>query len=159
MSWMAGLGGVVIGVVLTTGVFWLKDHAPAARSAEAASRPAPTPPVDKPAYLVVLGEVLDRDRFARDYVAVLPPVYAKYGGSYLAAGRNFEVLEGEGDFRSFVISKWPSMDAAKTFWTSAEYDALRRARIEGNLGRFDVYLLEGLPEAAASPPIAREAPR
>jgi uncharacterized protein (DUF1330 family) len=124
-------------------------------SASAEPRPATEPTANdaaaKPAYLVVLGEVLDQEKFARGYVAKLPPIYAKHGGVYLAAGRNFEVLEGEGEFKSFVISKWPSMDAVRSFWTSPEYDALRRARIDGNWGRFDVYALEGLPAPPDSP--------
>ncbi|MBY0423949.1 MAG: DUF1330 domain-containing protein, partial [Parvularculaceae bacterium] len=113
----------------------------------------------KPAYLVVLGEVYDREKFATGYVAKLPPIYQKFGGEYLAVGRNFEVLEGTGAFKSYIISKWPSMDAVKAFWTSPEYKELQRARIDGKWGRFDVYALEGLaaPSTSAAPPTA--APR
>ena len=107
---------------------------------------AETPPGERPAYLVVLGEVYDADAFAKNYVVRLGPVYAQYGGEYLAVGRNFETFEGEARFKSFVISKWPSMDAARVFWNSPEYAPLKQARIDNNWGRFDVYALEGLPE-------------
>lgn len=113
--------------------------------AAAAATPAP-----RPAYLVVLGDVHDREAFAKDYVAKLPPLYARFGGEYLAVGRNFEVMEGKGDFQSYVISKWPSMEAGRAFWNSPEYAALRQARIDGDWGRFDVFLLEGLPAPATS---------
>ncbi|RMF07470.1 MAG: DUF1330 domain-containing protein [Alphaproteobacteria bacterium] len=105
----------------------------------------------RPAYLVVLGKVHDREAFAKGYVAKLAPIYEKYGGEYLAVGRNHEVLEGEGAFESYVISRWPSMAAARTFWTSEEYAPLRQARIENNWGTFDVFLLEGLPSTTQGP--------
>jgi uncharacterized protein (DUF1330 family) len=108
-------------------------------TAAAASAP------EKPAYLVVLGDVKDREAFAAGYVAKLPPVYAKYGGAYLAVGRNFETLEGEAGFQSVVISRWPSMAAGRAFWNSPEYKELQKARVDGDWGRFDVFLVEGLP--------------
>jgi uncharacterized protein (DUF1330 family) len=145
--------GFAAGAALGAGAMWLAQR-PAERPPMAhASAPVSGPP----AYLVVLGEVIDREKFMTEYTAKLPPVYEKFGGTYLAAGRNFEVFEGEATFRSFVISQFPSMEAARAFWTSPEYDALRRARIEGNWGRFDVFALEGLPKPAASTPLAAEA--
>lgn len=160
----SGVMGFVFGAVAATGgLFWAVHHGPLRASfekhvlAETGAKPAPSPAAtaEKPAYLVVLGEVYDREKFMAEYTAKLPPIYKKFGGEYLAVGRNFEILEGEGDFKSFIVSKWPSMAAVKSFWTSPEYDALRRARIEGNWGLFDVYALEGLAEprtSAAAPP-------
>jgi uncharacterized protein (DUF1330 family) len=154
----AGLIALLVGVAAGCGGFWLGHQSSKVAQSAAAADIAPAA-AEKPAYLVVLGEVLDREKFMTEYAAKLPPIYEKYGGVYLAAGREFEVFEGEGDFRSFVISKWPSRDAARAFWTSAEYEQLRRARIEGNWGRFDVFALEGLPEPASVPPMAQEAAR
>lgn len=100
----------------------------------------------QPAYLVVLGDVHDRDAFMAGYTAELGPLYEKYGGEYLAVGRNKEVLENGHEFQSFVISKWPSMEAAQAFWSDPAYEKLKADRIDQNWSRFDVYLLEGLPE-------------
>jgi uncharacterized protein (DUF1330 family) len=111
-----------------------------AQKMTATAAPAPA----NPAYLVVLGDVKDRESFAAGYVAKLPPVYAKYGGEYLAVGRNFEVLEGKAGFQSVVISRWPSMASGRAFWNSPEYKALQKARLDGDWGRFDVFLVEGL---------------
>lgn len=150
----AGLLGLIIGAALGAGGLSIVRRGgiggPAAPFGPIAE-PSAAKSADRPAYLVVLGEVYDREAFMSGYTAKLPPIYEKYGGVYLAAGRNFELFEGEAQFKSFVISKWPSMDAARAFWRSPEYDALRRARIEGNWGRFDVFALEGLAEASASP--------
>lgn len=105
---------------------------------------------EAPAYLIVLGEVTDRPAFMEGYAAKLPPLYEEFGGAYLAlgGGPGIEVLEGAYTPPSYVISKWPSMQAAREFWNSEGYDALRRARIDNEWGDFDVLLVQGLPPAA-----------
>ncbi|MEM9706223.1 MAG: DUF1330 domain-containing protein [Pseudomonadota bacterium] len=113
---------------------------------QAAAAESPT----APAYFIVLGDVYDREAFIPGYAQKMPPIYAKYNGEYLAVGRNKEVLEGDAQFSSYVISKWPSMDAARAFWNSPEYAPLKAARIDNNWGKFDVLLVEGA--AAAAPP-------
>ena len=103
--------------------------------------------VQKPAYLIVLGDVYDREAFMSGYSAKLAPLYEKYGGEYLAVGRNKDVLENGREFQSFVISKWPSMEAARAFWADPDYEKLKVDRIDKGWSEFDVYLLEGLPES------------
>lgn len=102
---------------------------------------------EPPAYLVVLGEVLDRPAFMQGYVSKLPPVYEQYGGEYLAVGGgpSIVVLEGQYTPPSYVISKWQSMKAARDFWNSAEYAPLKEARIANAWGDFDVLLIQGVP--------------
>lgn len=106
---------------------------------------------EAPAYLIVLGEVLDRPAFMEGYAAKLPPLYEEHGGSYLAlgGGPGVEVLEGDYAPPSYVVSKWPNMQAARNFWNSEEYDVLRRARIDNEWGDFDVLLVQGLPLATS----------
>ncbi|GAB5455186.1 MAG: hypothetical protein Hens2KO_14150 [Henriciella sp.] len=106
---------------------------------------------EAPAYLIVLGEVIDRPAFMEGYAAKLPPLYEQFGGAYLAlgGGPGIEVLEGDYAPPSYVISKWPNMQAAREFWNSEGYDVLRRARIDNEWGDFDVMLVQGLP---ISPP-------
>ncbi|MFC7290320.1 DUF1330 domain-containing protein [Hirschia litorea] len=100
-----------------------------------------------PAYMIVLGDVTDRDAFGAGYVSKLPPLYEKYGASYIAVGGGVEVLEGEYAPQSYVIGKWPSIEVAKEFWDSPEYEELKRARIDGGWADFDVLLVQGLPES------------
>lgn len=106
---------------------------------------------EAPAYMIVLGEVLDRPAFMEGYAAKLPPLYEEFGGAYLAlgGGPGIEVLEGDYAPPSYVISKWPNSQAAREFWNSDGYDVLRRARIDNSWGDFDVLLVTGLPEAPA----------
>ncbi len=125
----------IIGIAIGAGGVWAAEQGAAAREAPA-----------RPAYLVVLGDVYDRDAFMQGYTAKLAPLYEKYGGEYLAVGRNKDILENGAEFESFVISKWPSMEAAQAFWSDPEYEKLKNERIEEEWSKFDVYLLEGLPE-------------
>ena len=118
---------------------------------EAESQEAAADTPEAPAYMIVLGEVLDRPAFMEGYAAKLPPLYEEYGGAYLAlgGGPGIEVLEGDYAPPSYVISKWPSAQAARDFWKSDGYDVLRRARIDNAWGDFDVLLVTGLPTASA----------
>lgn len=104
-----------------------------------------------PAYMIVLGEVLDRPAFMEGYASKLGPLYDQFGGAYLAlgGGPGIEVLEGNYAPPSYVLSKWPNAQAARDFWNSDAYDELRRARIDNQWGDFDVLLINGLPVASA----------
>jgi uncharacterized protein (DUF1330 family) len=110
------------------------------RIASPATPAQPVPPSSPGCILVVQGTVTDRANFFGRYVTALPPLYTRYGGSYLAVGRPQETLEGSLGFQSVVMSRWPSCDAARAFWNSPEYQALARDRQPW--GRFDVYLIE-----------------
>ncbi|MEM9168495.1 MAG: DUF1330 domain-containing protein [Pseudomonadota bacterium] len=152
---MSGFISGLIGILVGAGGLWAAMAAgwaqPPTVGAIAAGPMAAhaAEPDAAPAYLVVVGDVFDREAFIPGYAQKMPPIYAKYGGEYLAVGRNREVLEGDAAFTSYVISKWPSMDAARAFWDSPEYAPLKKARMDGNWGKFDVYLVEGAAAAAA----------
>lgn len=113
--------------------------------AACASAPMPAAPVERGVYMVVLGNVFDRPAFMEGYAAKLPPLYEKYGGEYVALSRGLVILEGEPDFESVVIAKWPSEEAARAFWTSPEYKELIRARTQNKWGEFKVVLVPALP--------------
>jgi uncharacterized protein (DUF1330 family) len=96
----------------------------------------------KPAFLLVQATVTDREGF-QAYNAALPPIYAKFAGSYAAVvpAPLVEVLEGEPEHRSVVIARFPSKQAALDFWNSPEYTAAKQLR--AGKGTFYVALLEG----------------
>jgi uncharacterized protein (DUF1330 family) len=100
----------------------------------------------RPGYLVVQGVVTDRDGF-KAYSAALPPIYAKYGGRYLAMvpAPLVEVAEGDAEQRSVVIARFASKEAAWEFWNSPEYAEAKKLR-EGK-GSFYVMVLEGMPDS------------
>jgi len=99
---------------------------------------------DRPAYLLVQGQVSDREGF-KAYSAALPPIYRKYGGEYLALvpAPQVEVAEGSPEHRSIVLARFPSRAAARAFWDSPEYAAAKQLR--AGKGSFFVTILDGLP--------------
>ncbi len=59
----------------------------------------------------------------------------QYGGTFLARGGAFELLDGEGRGRNVVI-EFASVEAARTFYHSPEYAAARRIRNSASAGDF-----------------------
>ena len=80
------------------------------------------------AYVVVQGRIDDRERFDAYRVAANPTVEA-YGGRLLGIGDPSEVLEGEqADLPRLVLIAFPSRTAAKRWYGSADYQAVKHLR-------------------------------
>ncbi|MCY3887685.1 MAG: DUF1330 domain-containing protein [Chloroflexi bacterium] len=93
------------------------------------------------AYVIVQGRIDDRERFDAYRVAANPTVEA-HGGRLLGIGDPSEVLEGEqADLPRLVLIEFPSLDAAKRWYASAEYQAVRQLRRVSSESRF--LLVEG----------------
>ena len=74
------------------------------------------------------------------------PLAATYGSRYIVRSRPVEILEGSPDAWSdylLLVSEFPSIDVARSFWNSAEYAAVRRLR--AGAGDVHVVLAEPLP--------------
>lgn len=92
------------------------------------------------AYILAEIEITNPDGY-KEYTAQVPATIAKYGGRFLVRGGAAETLEGEWPRQRRVLLEFPSMEAAKRWWDSPEYEkpkALRRANSKGRL-----LLLEG----------------
>lgn len=94
------------------------------------------------AYMIVQGKNYDPKDLG-PYGASLPPIYEKYGGHYVAFAPKFDIVEGSSDAQAIIISAWPSVEAAQTFWDSPEYAEAKKLR-EG-VGEFDVVILPAMP--------------
>jgi len=94
------------------------------------------------AYVLAEIEIINPDGY-KEYSAQVPATIAKYGGRFLVRGGNAEVLEGEWPVaRRRVLLEFPSVEQAKGWWDSTEYEkpkALRKANSNGRL-----ILLEGV---------------
>lgn len=101
--------------------------------------------------LLVVGRLLDFPRMGA-YSKALPPVYARYGGTYLAMGgpgRGVEWLDGPHRDRSLVLARFESVEAVQRFWWSPEYRAA--AKLREGAGAFNVVALGGRAADAAPP--------
>lgn len=94
-----------------------------------------------PAYVVVDCEVTDPAKY-EDYKKLAPEAIAKHGGRYLARGGQTAMLEGDWRPNRIVILEFPSLEAARRFYTSVEYTAARRAR--AGAAKMDIIAVEGV---------------
>jgi uncharacterized protein (DUF1330 family) len=81
------------------------------------------------AYMIVLCQIHDRDRFVSEYAQPTAKLIASHGGEYVLRAPGVISLEGGfGDGMSAVISKWPDKAAIEGFWNSPEYKDLKAKR-------------------------------
>ncbi|MEV7289787.1 DUF1330 domain-containing protein [Streptomyces sp. NPDC093252] len=96
-----------------------------------------------PAYLIAVLDVVDAAAF-EEYARAVPAVVAAHGGRYLARGGHSEVFEGPAaEGRRVVVVEFPSVDAARRYYTSAEYTAVRALRDGAATG--SLLITEGMP--------------
>lgn len=95
------------------------------------------------AYMIVRGRGYEPAALG-PYAASLPPIYAKYGGRYVAFEMDIDVAEGSSSDQALIISAWPSKAAARAFWDGPEY---REAiKLRAGVGTFDVVIVGAIPQ-------------
>ncbi len=92
------------------------------------------------AYMIAQLTVRDAAAFGA-YAPKVPPVVARYGGRYIVRGGTIEPLEEAPPGQRVVVIEFPSMAAAKAFYHSPEYSALRPQRQAAASG--PAYIVEG----------------
>ncbi len=90
-------------------------------------------------YWIAHVEVRDPERY-KDYVATAKPAFERFGARFLARGGAYVVMEGNGRARNVVI-EFPSVQAAKDCYASAEYQAAKKIRQE--VADADMLIVEG----------------
>lgn len=91
-------------------------------------------------YVIAEIEITNPDGY-KEYTRAVPATIEKYGGRFLVRGGQATVLEGEWPERRRVVIEFPTVEAARAWWSSPEYEkpmAMRRANSKGRL-----LLLEG----------------
>ena len=96
------------------------------------------------AYMFIKTKVTDREQYIK-YVKAAQPLAERSGRKFLVFSRPVEALEGnaetidDGDYY-LMVSEWPSVESAREFWNSAEYEAVKKLR--ENAGEVNVVLAE-----------------
>ena len=67
---------------------------------------------------------------------------AQYGGRYLVRGGKHEVLEGNWHPTRLVLLEFPTVEAAKRWYTSDEYNKVKPIRLQHAVGH--LVLVEGV---------------
>jgi uncharacterized protein (DUF1330 family) len=91
-------------------------------------------------YWIAHVDVRDAERY-KDYVATAKPAFERYGAKFLARGGLYEALEGKGRPRNVVI-EFPSLEAARDCYNSAEYQAAKAIRV--TVADAEMIIVEGI---------------
>jgi uncharacterized protein (DUF1330 family) len=94
-----------------------------------------------PAYLIANIEVTNPDGY-RAYTEQVGATIAAHGGRFLARGGSVEVLEGDWEPQRLVILEFPTVEAAHTWYHSADYQRLKAVRMEHSQGQ--IFLTSGV---------------
>ncbi len=92
------------------------------------------------AYVIANIDVENPEAY-QDYVAQVPATVARYGGEFVVRGGRWESLEGQEPLPRLVIIKFPSFEAAQSWYRSEEYAPLAKIRQAASTG--NVILVEG----------------
>ena len=93
-------------------------------------------------YIVVDMNITDMEQYKR-YMAEAPAAVKAAGGEYLVRGGKFEVIEGEWQPARMAMLRFPSFDAAKSFYDGEMYRQARAKRA-GTTSYFNMVLVEGV---------------
>jgi len=94
-----------------------------------------------PAYVLAEVEITNPEGY-KEYTQLVPATIAQYGGRFLHRGGAVHAFEGEWPKIRRVIIEFPSMDAAKAWYDSPEYEKPKAMRIANSKGR--LLLLDGV---------------
>ncbi len=92
------------------------------------------------AYILAEIEITNPEGY-KEYSKLVPATIAKYGGRFLVRGGASEALEGEWPQRRRVMLEFPTMEAARNWWSSPDYEKPRAMRQAASNGR--LLLMEG----------------
>ena len=94
------------------------------------------------AYAMVELTVHDPQRMG-EYAEKVGDTVTAHGGRYIIRGKPAEVLEGTAGQHGFkVVLEFPSVDAARGWYNSPEYQAIIDSRLQASEANF--LLIEGL---------------
>lgn len=93
------------------------------------------------AYVIVEVETHDRELMAR-YREATTPTVAACGGRFIVRGGVCETLEGDWSPERIVILEFPSVQHAKAWWSSEEYQEPKAMRQRA--GRTQMVLVAGV---------------
>jgi uncharacterized protein (DUF1330 family) len=109
---------------------------------------APADPVDEGpgrGISVVDVRIADPGKFFGEYVPGHMPSIEKFGGKFLSAGPDIEVIEGDWAPSTVVIHQFPSVAVWKEWYASPDYAPWREIR--HSVSEADVALTESMSEA------------
>lgn len=93
-----------------------------------------------PGYVIVEVRVTNPEPYAA-YRDLAGASVARHGGRFLVRGGAVTPLEGEWTPERFVVIEFPSVDAARAFYYSEDYQDALKVRLANSEGR--AFIVEG----------------
>lgn len=98
------------------------------------------------AYQVAIVQITNRTPGFGEYVKKSAELLAKYGGEYVVRGPADTIQDGQYlAGKAVIVTKWPSLERAKEFWNSEEYQKNVKPLRDG-AGVFDIGLYSEAPK-------------
>ncbi len=79
------------------------------------------------AYIIVDINVKNQEEYEK-YKKLTPATLAAHNGKFIVRGGNTEILEGDWNPGRLVILEFPTMEQAKKWWSSEEYEPAKKIR-------------------------------
>ena len=92
------------------------------------------------AYVIAIIKVTNPEAYA-EYARLAGPVNTQFNSTLLARSNEFEFLEGRLDCNRVVINRFETIEAAKAFYHSIEYQAAKSKRI--GAADFNMLVVQG----------------
>lgn len=93
------------------------------------------------AYWVARARIDDPVQYKK-YTDLVPAIIKKYGGTVLARGGRYQIMEGPETFHRFVVIEFPTHEAGVACFQSPEYQAAASFRRNGG-GVVENVIVEG----------------
>lgn len=93
-----------------------------------------------PAYIIALEVINDREEFNK-YRAGVHEVLDKYKGQTIVSNEDVEIIEGEWPYTKTVVVRFPSVEEAKRWYKSPEYQKVVQHRFRA--ATTNLILVEG----------------
>ncbi len=93
------------------------------------------------AYIIATIEVTDPEKF-EVYRGQVPATIEKHGGRYLARGGEVSVVEGDQPERRTVVLEFDSLEKAKGWYYSDDYEGPKELRIASTIS--NVMIVDGV---------------
>ena len=83
-------------------------------------------------YVIFQEEITDLDRYLNEYLPTAAETIGDHDGSVLVNTTDPEVVEGEWDHSRTVVVEFPSVEAAREWYTDPAYEEVKPVRIESS---------------------------
>ena len=96
------------------------------------------------AYFIARVNVTDWNKF-KNYLDASPSVLKMFGGTYIARGGEIVTLEGPEEQRRVVLVEFPTLEQAKEFYNSSEYQEVIKLRKDAAIA--EIIVVDGIKQS------------